>query len=369
MTTSSSPEPVRVAVAEVRAQILDILVAWGMPEDLAFISAQLMAETDLLGVASHGVSMLMTYETMHASGRLRLSARPSVVRDRGCTALLDGGAGLGHPVAQQAMTLACKKAQAHGVAIVGVRNSHHFGAAGLYARIAAAHGLIGMVTTATSKVVMVPPRAAAPVLGTNPIAFAAPAGRNPPFVLDMSSTTVAANKVKVYHLNDWRVPAGWVVDEAGGAISDPQQAMDYVFARPDGGLTPLGGALELGSHKGYGLAMMVHILAGTLTGGSFSPIRLRTQQADEPDNIGHFFMAIDPTAFRDTGEFEADLDSVIDVLRATPPADPNAPVLVAGDPENTARAHNLSAGIAIPARLQQHVRAICARCGAPYRLG
>jgi len=358
-----------VPFARVRTQILDVLTAWGMPDDMAQTTAQIMAETDLLGVASHGVSMLMTYEDMYTRGRLRLAARPAVVRDRGCTALLDGGAGLGHPVSSQAMMLACDKAQEHGVAIVGVRNSHHFGAAGLYARIAAARGLIGMVTTATRGVTMVPPRGTMPVLGTNPIAFSAPAGRNPPFVLDMSTTTVAANKVKVYHLNDWAMPGGWVVDAEGQTLADPHLAMEYLFQRPEGGLTPLGGVLESGSHKGYGLGMMVHILAGTLTGGSFSPIRLRTQQVDEPDNIGHFFMAIDPTAFRDEGEFEADLDDAIDVLRATPPADPAHPVLVAGDPEVAARTRQLSEGIPIPARLQQLVRDICARCGAPYQLG
>ncbi|QWF49615.1 Ldh family oxidoreductase [Bordetella hinzii] len=359
---------INVDAARVKRQILGILDAWGMAADLAETAADIMVETDLLGVDSHGVSMLMMYEEMRGSGMLSLTSRPAVVRDRGCTALLDGGAGLGHPVSSMAMTLAADKALAHGVGVVGVRNSHHFGAAGLYARMASARGLVGQVTTATRGMTMVPPRAAAPVLGTNPLAFAAPAGRNPPFVLDMSTTTVAANKVKVYQLNDKPMPPGWVVDPAGEPVLDPQLGMDYVFRRPEGGLTPLGGSLELGSHKGYGLAMMVHILGGTLTGGSFSPIRNRTQKPGDPDNIGHFFMAIDPDAFRDEGEFESDLDAVIDTLHATAAADPGKPVLVAGDPENATREQRLREGIPIPARLDAHIRDICARSGAEYVL-
>ena len=206
---------------------------------------------------------------------------------------------LGHPVGVMAMTLAVDKALAHGMGGVGVFNSHHFGAAGVYARLAADRGVLGMVASSARSVVMVPTRGAAPVLGTNPLAFSAPARRNRPFVLDMATTTVAANKVKVYDLNRKPLPEGWVVDERGRPVTDAALAMDYLFKRPEGGLTPLGGAPEMGSHKGYGLAMMAKILGATLTGGSFSPLRNRDgTRPDEPDNIGHFFLAIDPKAFR-----------------------------------------------------------------------
>lgn len=359
---------INVDAQRVRRQILGILDAWGMAQDLAEVAADIMVETDLLGVDSHGVSMLMMYEDMRNAGMLSLQARPTVVRDRGCTALLDGGASLGHPVSSMAMQLAIDKALEHGVGVVGVRNSHHFGAAGLYARMASSRGVVGLVTTATRGISLVPPRAAEPVLGTNPLAFAAPAGRNRPFVLDMSTTTVAANKVKVYHLNDKTMPSGWVVDAEGQSVRDPHVGMDYVFKRPDGGLTPLGGALELGSHKGYGLAMMVHILAGTLMGGSFSPIRNRTQRPGDPDNIGHFFMAIDPDAFRDEDAFENDLDAAIDALHATTAANPDEPVLVAGDPEAVTHEQRLREGIPIPQTLDAHIREICSRCGAAYVL-
>jgi LDH2 family malate/lactate/ureidoglycolate dehydrogenase len=135
-----------------------------------------------------------------------------------------------------------------------------------------------------------------------------------------------------------------------------------------GGLTPVGGGESTAGYKGYGLAMMAHILGGTLNGGSFSPIRERTQQAKDPDNIGHFFLAIDPKAFRGEGEFENDLDEVIDIMHATPPIDPSRPVLVAGDPEAMERERRLKDGIPIPEKLDQQLRDVCARCGAQYVL-
>jgi LDH2 family malate/lactate/ureidoglycolate dehydrogenase len=358
-----------VTAGLVAAQIRAVLGAWGMPEGPARRTAELMTETDLLGVDSHGVSMLMLYEALVRAGQLNLQAVPRLVRDAPCTALLDADAGLGHPVAAQAMELAVDKARACGVGLVGVRNSHHFGAAGVYARLAAASGLIGLVTSSTRFITMVPTRGAAPVLGTNPIAFAAPTRRNGMFSLDMATTTAAVNKVKVYDLHDRPVPEGWVVDSHGCWITDAAEAMGILMHRPeDGGLTPLGGSESLGSHKGYGLAMMVHILAGTLTGGSFSPLRNRTQKAGQGDNIGHFMLAIDPAVFREPGAFESDLDDAIDVLRATPPVEPDKPVLVAGDPEATTREHRLRHGIPIPRKLQQHLRDVCERCGAPYLL-
>ncbi|MBW8270950.1 Ldh family oxidoreductase [Caldovatus aquaticus] len=357
-----------VSADRVRQQILNILLAWGMAEDLAVTTAEAMVETDLMGVDSHGISMLMAYEQRVVEKRVDLNARPRIVRENACTALVDGGAGLGHPVSVFAMNLAVDKALAAGVGVVGVRNSHHFGAAGVYARIAARRGAIGLVTSATRGIAMVPTRAALPVLGTNPIAFAAPARRNRPFVLDMATTTVAANKVKVYDLNNRTMPQGWVVEGDGRPVTDPKRGMEVVYKEKAGGLTPLGGTPELGSHKGYGLAMMVHILGGTLTGASFSPIRERDHGPGKPDNIGHFFLALDPRAFREEGAFESDLDEAIDILHATPPADPAKPVLVAGDPEETERARRLREGIPVPDALDRLIRGICERCGAAYVL-
>jgi LDH2 family malate/lactate/ureidoglycolate dehydrogenase len=357
-----------VPAERVRRQILNVLQAWGMAEDLAATTAEAMVETDLMGIDSHGLSMLMMYENFRKNGQLDLTARPKVLLDAPATALVDGGANLGHPNADFAMRLAVQKAKSAGIGAVGVRNSHHFGAAGHYARIATAAGVIGFITSSARTVLMVPTRGTLPLLGANPIAFAAPALRNRPFVLDISSTTVAANKVKVYDLNGKPIPEGWVVDEAGRPITDSARAMQIIFQEPGGGVTPLGGAEVTGGHKGYGLGAMVQILSATLTGAAFGPIRNPQRAPGDPDDVGHFFMAIDPRAFRPEGGFEEDLDAMIDVLHATPPADLAKPVKVAGDPEAEERERRLAEGIPVPPALEKHVREICARCGARYEL-
>jgi LDH2 family malate/lactate/ureidoglycolate dehydrogenase len=359
---------VRVPAPQIAHQLVSVFRAWGMSERHAAITAEVMVETDLRGVDSHGVSMLPTYDREFRSGRLNMQPVFKTVREGPASALIDADASLGHPVSVDAMKLAVDKCRAIGVAVVSVFNSHHFGAAGCYAKIAAERGVIGLVTSATRGVTMVPTFAAEPVLGTNPLALAAPAKRNPPFVLDMATTTVAAGKIKVHKLNHTPVPPGWVVDGDGTPVTDETQASGYVFDRPDGGITPLGGTRELGSHKGYGLAVLVHVLAGTLSGGSFSPIRNRTQRPSDPHNIGHFFLAIDPRAFRADGEFEDDLDQVIDVLHKAKRADPNQPVLVAGDPELTTRAERLERGVPIPEDLMAQLRAVAHSAGVPFLL-
>src|SRR2546426_7782993 len=306
-----------VPVERVREQVVTLLTAWGMDPQLVRIAAEVMVETDLAGVDSHGVSMLMDYENSKSRGKLNLRAVPRVVRESATTALVDADAGLGHPAAVMAMGIAIKKAKAMGVGVVSVFNSHHFGAAGYYAAMASKEGLVGMVTSATRSIAVVPTRAAVPVLGTNPIAFAAPARRNAPFLLDMATSTVANNKIKVHELNGKPLPPGWVLDERGRPVTDPTSALQIIYDKKGGGgQTPLG---------------------GTLSGASFSPIRVKTQGPGDPDRLGHFFLAIDPKAFRPEGAFEDDLDAVIDVLHATPPVDAALPVLVPGDPENAAR--------------------------------
>ena len=358
----------RVLPHQIREQLGSVLRAWGMSDAHADTTAEMMLETDLRGVDSHGISMLPTYDREFRSGRLNMRPVFKTVREGPAMALIDADASLGHPVSVHAMNLAVDKCLEGGVAVVSVFNSHHFGAAGCYSRIAADRGVIGMVTASTRGVTLVPTFAAEPVMGTNPLAFAAPARRNPPFELDMATTTVAAGKVKVYKLNHRPLPPGWVVDGSGQPVTDPDEAFRHVFERPEGGITPLGGAHAVGGHKGYGLAVMVHILGGALSGASFSPIRNRTQGPSDPHNIGHFFMAIDPRAFRSEGEFQEDLDQVIDVLHDARPADPSQPVLVAGDPEMATRKERLQHGVPIPDDLMEQLRAVATSAGVPFVL-
>jgi LDH2 family malate/lactate/ureidoglycolate dehydrogenase len=358
----------RFPAETIHRQISEVLRAWGMPPDVVRTAADVMTDTDLAGIDSHGISMLMLYEEALGLEQLNPAPVPRVIRESPVTALVDGDAGLGHVAAVFGMELAIAKAAATGVGVVCVRNSTHFGAAGYYAAMASERGLLGMVTCTTRGNPVLPTRSAVPVLGTNPIAFAAPTHRNTPFLLDMSTSTVAQNKVKVFDLQGRPLPPGWVLDERGEPVTDSARAMDLVTVTLTGGITALGGTAEMSSHKGYGLSVMVQILSATLAGGSFTPIRKRTQGRGDPDEIGHFLMALDPKAFRDAGEFERDLDDVIDVLHAATPTDASEPVLVAGEPEAFARAERARDGIPVPAPLANKIRAICERAGAPFLL-
>ena len=158
------------------------------------------------------------------------------------------------------------------------------------------------------------------------------------------------------------------MDERGEPVTDPALAMEYAWRSAAGGLTPLGGSPEGASHKGYGLGVMVQILSSSLSGGSFSPIRKRTQKGSDPDNIGQFFLALDPRAFRPEGAFEADVDALVDELHASRPVDPALPVLVAGDPEEQARVERARIGVPMPRTLTEKLKGVCQRCGVPFLL-
>lgn len=359
---------IHASYRHVREQIRLVLERWGMAPDLAQTTAQLMADTDLLGIDSHGISMLPSYAAKMAAGTLHIDVRPRVVRQGGSSALLDGMGGLGHPVSAQAMHLAVDMALENGVGAVSVCNSHHFGAAGVYARIAVARGAIGFVTSSANGIMMVPTRGAMPRLGTNPIAFAAPTSQQESFVLDMATTTVAANKVKVYDYGHRPLPTGWAVDGGGSPVTDSREAMEFLFKRAEGGLTPVGGTASMSSHKGYGLAMMAQILGATLSGSAFGADHAKRRQPGQGDDIGHFFLALNPDAFRQAGSFEADLDHLIDGLHDTPALNDAEPVLVAGEPEAQARVHRLAHGIPIAGALSAQLQSLCASLGVPYLL-
>ena len=358
----------RVPAERVREQIRSILEAWGMAPEPVAVTAHVMVETDLWGVDSHGLSMLMMYEDMMRAGRLNVRAEPRIVERLPVAARIDGDAGLGHPVAHQGMTLAVDMALESGVGAVTAFNSHHFGAAGVYAKMAAERGCIGLVTSTARTVAVLPTFGVEPVLGTNPIAFAAPGERQRPFVLDFATSSVALNKVKVHDFYGKPLPAGWVSDAEGRAVRDAGEGLRICREEPLGGLNPVGGTRDLGSHKGYGLGVMAQILAGALAGGSFSPVRDRTLAPDQPFNIGHFFLALSPALMRGDGGFEPDVDEVLEVLRGSRPADPAQPVLVAGDPEAACKAERLRDGIPLPPALEAGVRGIAGRAGVPFLL-
>ncbi|MFN9120646.1 MAG: Ldh family oxidoreductase [bacterium] len=346
----------------IRQQSFNILRAWGQSEAHANITADILTETDLRGIDSHGLSMLPVYEEQLAT-KLNMKPDIKVVRETPVSALIDADNGLGHVPGHMGMSMAIAKAKVIGMAMVTVRRSGHYGAAGYYTDMAAREGLIGISMTSSRGLAMVPTFGAAPVFGTNPISVAAPAKRNKPFNLDMATTTVAVGKLKLKWLNHKPLPVGWAVDEQGQPLTDSARAFKLK------NITPLGGTRELGSHKGYGLAAVVNMLSATLSGAAFQPLRLQREDPAAPDNIGHFFMAFDPKLFRDEGEFEHDMDEMLDYLRTVKPTDPARPVMVPGDPEYQEREQRLRDGVPVPEMLDELVRKVCTKSGAAYVLG
>lgn len=349
-------------------QVILVLSAWGMTQEHCSVIADVLVETDLRGIESHGASMLPLYDKMRRAGGLNMRPQSRIVHDTVATALIDADAGLGHPVAIQAMNMAVEKCKVAGVGAVSVFNSHHFGAAGIYAEMAARQGAVALVTSSARTVAVIPTGGSAAVLGTNPIAFAAPARGGDPFLLDMSTSAVAANKVKVFAYHGKPLPAGWVVDGMGQPVSDPREGFRLCMESDVGGLMPLGGTRDTGTHKGYGLAVMAQLLGSTLAGGSFSPFRTRDAVPGAPDNIGHFFLALQPDFFRTGGSFEADVADILAWLHATPAIDPENPVIVAGEPEFSCRAERLEFGIPLNDAFLDEVRKVAHGAGVDFIL-
>jgi len=340
-----------------RKQLELILRAWGMAEETAASTAEIMSWADLHGIDTHGISMVPPYDERRRAGRIDMRAQPTVARETPVSALIDGGGGLGHANARRAMELAIDKAKTTGIGVAAVRNSAHFGACGFYALMAVEAGLIGMVTTSASGIQVSPTFGAQARLGTDPIAFAAPGRPGEPFLLDMATTTVAAGKIRNKANEKLPTPPGWLVTAEGAPSTDPLEVSKGGF------MTPLGGTPDGSSHKGYGLAAMVNILSSALSGAFMVTDPTR---AAKGGMIGHFMMAIDPGLFRDAADFRADVASFCDTLRATKPADPAKPVQVAGDPERRIAALRRASGIPVGAGLLAKVRDVARHSNAEW---
>ncbi|MBI2525649.1 MAG: Ldh family oxidoreductase [Candidatus Rokubacteria bacterium] len=350
--------PVVVRPEALQGFIVAVLEALRMPRRNAELTAALMVKTDLRGVDSHGIGMLPRYVEWTRAGYIHPWAEPIVVRDDLATALLDGQKGLGHPVSVMGMELALAKAGTYGLGIVAVRNSNHFGACANYSMMALERGMIGLAFTNSPFVAMVPTFARQPMMGTNPISLAAPAATHTPFVLDMATTTVAVGKLTIAARWNHPIPEGWALAEGGRPTTDARAALAARL------LSPLGGRRELGSHKGYGLGVMVDILSGVLSGGVYGDLLdrkgLRTQRLT---NTGHCFAAIDIARFRPVEEFEAAMDDMLQALNDTPRAEGQERVYTAGEPEAEAERHRRAHGIPVAPALVAQVGEIAASLG------
>ncbi len=319
-----------VAATDLQRYAAALLERLGVNASDAQFTASALVASNLRGVDSHGVALLRYYLEQLEHGDMDAQGEPDLVHQSGATALVDGFNAVGQLVARFASDQAIRLAMDHGVGIVSVKRSNHFGAAAYWVQRITSAGFIGLVLCNASSTVA-PWQGKRGKLGTNPICFGVPGGS--PFLLDMATTTVAANKIfNAHSAGKAEIPAGWALDREGVPTTSTEAAYQ-------GLLQPLGG------YKGSGLAVMVEMLCGVLSGGAVSDELGGIRFRGKPVDISQFFLALDPKCFLDPGEYEARALKLTQKLKETPPAVGYDEVLVAGEPELRTEARRRREGV------------------------
>lgn len=321
-----------------------IFLKIGCPEADALVATKVLLSADMRGIDSHGIARLIGYVRLWEAGRVNAVPQVSIVHETPSTATVDGDRGLGLVVAPYAMELAIKKAREVGTGWVAVKNSNHFGIAGIHAMMALEEDMIGIALTNASALVA-PTFSKERMLGTNPIAVAIPAKNQPAFVADLATTTAANGKLEILQRKKENTPDGWVQDKHGSSSQDAN------ILKQQGALLPLGGDRVHGSHKGYALGSIVDILSGVLGGASYGPwappfpayVPLPLNMPGE--GLGHFLGAMRVDAFRSKESFLEEMDRWIGRFRDAEPVDEHQKVLIPGDPERAYEKERAENGI------------------------
>ena len=331
-------DAIRVSEAALRRAVTDIFVACGVPADDAAGGADALVMADLRGVETHGVSnMLRAYVAWFRAGQLNPRPRLTIVRETAGTVTIDGDRGLGLLQGTEAMQRAIDKARRTGVGVVTMRNSGHLGAVGHFAMQAAQQDMVGLCLTAIN-VLVLPTFGAVPRLGTNPISIAAPARSAPYFLYDAATSTIAGTKVGLARRVGAAMAPGWIAAADGTPVMEERPvAADGQYALGAYHLLPLGGTREQGSHKGYGLGLMVEVLTTLLAGGIPNML--------EDTLARHHFAAYDIAAFGEVGAFKETMDRILRTLRQTPPAPGHDRVVYPGLPEHETELDRRANGI------------------------
>ncbi len=296
----------RSAISQLSEFIARVLESVGLPQADARRIAALVAEADARGAEGHGVFRLPQYVKRIQSGGINTRPNIRVISEQPAAALLDGDNAMGHLVMSRAAEIAIDKARAAGVAWVGARNSNHAGPASLYARMPVAHDMVGIYLAVGSANHLPPWGGTTMLLSTNPIAIAVPGLRRPAIVLDMATTNAAYGKVKIKAQRNEPMPEGWMMDLQGQPLTDPKRA-------GEGFLLPIGGP------KGYGLALMFGLLAGTLNGAAFGKNVVDfNHDFASLTNTGHVIIAANIAAFADVKTFKEKVDEIWDEMKSSP---------------------------------------------------
>jgi LDH2 family malate/lactate/ureidoglycolate dehydrogenase len=330
----------RFPIAAMIAFTRDALMACGVPAADADIAAKQMIEADLTGFDAHGIVRLGLYVGWLKSGRVKARPNIRVIERSAATALVDGDDGIGHLVMTFAMNLAIELARGSGIGWVGARNSNHAGAAGIYPEMAVAHGMVGIYAAVSTLNHMAPWGGAEPLMGTNPIAIAIPAGKEAPVILDIATSVSSFGNIRQHVVSGKPLQEGWVVhSKTGKPITDPKQVGEGVL-------------LPIGGHKGSGLALMIGLLAGVLNGAAFGrEVIDSSKPGKEPTNTGQFVVALDVSRFIAPEVFAAEMDRHLNDLRSSPTLPGFDSIRLPGEDRRKRRADRSANGVVLPASL------------------
>lgn len=339
----------RFSATVLRDYCRDVLAAAGVDGDCALTVADMLIDAELSGISTHGVSRMSIYMQRMEMGLMSKTNNVRVIRESPSAVVIDAGNTLGAAAAKFAMELCIRKARETGCCFASVRGSNHFGTAGYYTKMAAAHDMIGFAcTNLTGKIA--PHGSAEPFMGTNPISVCAPS-HSTPFLLDMTPTVVALGKLILAQKLGQEIPLGWALDPDGKPTTDPAEGRK-------GSLVPIGGA------KGSGMAMAVDILSGILSGAGYGPHLHDLYAFDAPQGVGHFMGAIDISHFIDTEAFKTMMDTYADEIHSLRKADGFTEITVPGERSMRKAGENSVKGIDLPDAVYQELSAL----GKPYGL-
>jgi len=340
--------------------VISIFKKMGCPQDHAQTATDVLLSADLRGIDSHGVARLSGYVRLWEAKRINAKPIIKVVHESPSTAVVDGDSGLGLVVAPYAMQIAIAKAKQVGTGWVAVRNSNHFGIAGHHAMQALQHDMIGWAMTNASPLVA-PTFSVERLLGTNPIAIAIPADKQPAFVADLATTTAANGKLEILQRKNQDAPLGWIQTITGTPSTNANELKE------GGALVPLGSDREHGSHKGYALGAMVDILSAVLSGANYGPwvppfVAFLQPPADPVGKgIGHFVGAMRVDAFRPAHEFKQHMDHWITRFRKAKTIEGQERVIIPGDPEREMELVRMKEGIPLNEKVVEDLKTLAGK--------
>jgi LDH2 family malate/lactate/ureidoglycolate dehydrogenase len=349
-----SEDTIVVPVKDLVQSCIELLQKAGVPPHQAGTIAEIVVQADLRGVESHGLLRLPAYIHRVQAGLMSAVTEVKTVRERGATMLLDAQSGFGQVAGVVAMSQAIERARQYGVGVAAVRNANHFGIAAHYAMMALPHRMIGIVT-ANAAPSMAAWGGAAPVLGTNPICVAIPTGGNVDIILDMASSMVARGKIRLAASKGQRIPLGWALDAAGGPTEDPKAALK-------------GTVLPIGGPKGYGLALIVDVLSGVMTGADFGTRLTSVHELKQHSSVGFVTQALDIAAFADWDEFHNSITVLVSEILNSPRAPGVSRIYLPGEIEWLKQQERLKSGVPVPQEVLEELRHLAAELGVELPL-